>query len=153
MQAFITASGLTYTLKDDDRVNASEFLSATNRKLWDGYLWKLVAECVRFTVIPEAYAQLGPQGITKQNPVAGIMPGATATSVGIDRNDAKWLMDKWMSDRIDPLLEAIHLFICSAGGYAGYARPCPCAEEQGHTRKSDWVTGIYDDDESPCSCW
>lgn len=139
-----------YELQEGDIVNAAEFLSQPNRNLWNGYLWKLTAECVRFTAIPEAYAQFTSSGIMKPNTSTGSIGMSEAgKGVGVDLRDAKWLVDKWLQDRIDPLIESLKRYLCrNRGVYSLYAGACyDCGEETGHSRKTAWVLGIYDDDD------
>lgn len=143
-----------YELQEGDIVNAAEFLTEANRKLWNGHLWKLVAECVRFTAIPEAYAQFTSSGIMKPNTSAGSIGMSEAgKGVGVDLRDAKWLVDKWLQDRIDPLIEALKRFICrNKGSYPLYTQPCAgCGDGASNdSRKTGWVLDIYDDEHKGC---
>ena len=150
------AGSQPYVLLEGDIINASEFLSEANRKLWNGHLWKLVAECVRFTAIPEAYAQFTASGIMKPNTSTGSIGMTDAgKGVGVDLRDAKWLVDKWLQDRIDPLIEALKRYICrNRGNYPHYGGTCEGCGEDGNSnsRKSSWVLGIYDDDDRGRCC-
>lgn len=150
------AGSETYQLKVGDIINASEFLSENNKLLWNTYLWKLTAECVRFTAIPEAYADFTEQGIMKNNPAIPSIGDKANESASIDLKDAKWLMDKWLMDRMDPLTAAMQMWICEhKGNYPLYCNDCGCGDADGISveRKTDWITSIYDDDEKGgCGC-
>ncbi|KAA5532646.1 hypothetical protein F0919_17855 [Taibaiella lutea] len=138
-----------------DVINASENLSATDKKLWDTYLWKLTAECVRFVALPENYAQFASQGIMKNNPETALIGDKASMSVGIDLKDAKWLMDKWLEDRINPLIASMHIWLCkNKADYPKYTKKCECEEDGIATEgKTSWVTSIYDDDNyGGCGC-
>lgn len=144
------------TLAVGDLVNSCEFLSNENKLLWDEYLWKLTAEAVRFAAIPQNYAAFTSQGIVHNAPGimgAGLNGNSTATP---DLKTAKWLVDRSLSDAIDPLAEAMHVWLCKmkgAGMFAHYAKPCDCnSNGVSYQRKTDILLGIYDDDEEKFCC-
>jgi hypothetical protein len=144
-QPFFTS----YTLKVGDVINAFEFLSTDNLKLWKQHLWKLIAECVMIIAYPEAYVQFGTQGV--MHTVAPMSPMGGAGDVGPDLRTVKWMMDQ-KQYRIDPLLQSMHGYICKYNAlYPAYTRYCPC-EDKNNTKRSDIVLGIYDDKEEDCRC-
>lgn len=139
------------TLTVGDVVNSQEFLIAENKVLWNQILWKLTAESVMLLALPEGFVQYGSTGAVFNQPPAGPM-SASNSIVTPDLRSMKWAADKKMSDRIDPLRESMHMWIClqkadkSKGLYGLYQKPCDCDENGiAYKRKSDWVTGVYDD--------
>lgn len=145
----------TITLKNGDIVNASEFLSADYKALWDYGLCKYIAEAVKFVAIPDAYAEWSESGIQKNNPAIPTLAENQERVAAIGLNEAKWLMDTWMNQRLEPLKNAIHTFICrNVTKYPGYIQPCECNDNRANAvAKSGYVvTSFYDDDEDCYSC-
>lgn len=142
-------------LEEGDIVNALEFLSADNLSLWKQHLWKLTAECVMLSASPEAYLQFASEGIVHSAPPAG--PMNTAAVVSPELRSIKWLMDKKMMDRIDPLTESMHAWLCrNKKQYPLYQKECECdSKGVAYKRKSDIVLGLYADiDElKNCGCY
>ena len=91
-------------------VNASIYLNSEDLLLWNEYLWKLTAEAVRFIALPQNYVQFTSQGLIHNNPVAIGLDGEKTTTPEL--RTTKWLMDKAMHDVIDPLIEAMHEWLC-----------------------------------------
>lgn len=140
------------TLEIGDIVNAMEFLSEDHLILWKQHLWKLTAECVMLSASPEAYIQFGSEGIVHTAAPAG--PLNAAAVVSPELRSVKWLMDKKMMDRIDPLMEALHSWICRyKSKYPAYAKECDCDRNGvAYKRKSDMILGLYDDIDNHQSC-
>lgn len=141
-------------LAEGDIVNAMEFLTADNLALWKQHLWKLTAECVMLGSTPESFVQFGAEGVIHTVPTAG--PMNTAGLVSPELRSVKWLMDKKMMDRIDPLTEALHSWLCrNKTKYPLYSRDCGCdVKGVAYKRKSDIVLGLYDDiDNTQCGCY
>ena len=140
------------SLEVGDIVNAMEFLSADNLKLWKQHLWKLTAECVMLGSTPESFVQFGSEGVIHTVPAAS--PMNTTGIVSPELRSVKWLMDKKLMDRIDPLTEAMHAWICrNKASYPLYKRDCGCdAKGVAYKRKSDIVLGLYDDIDNTNSC-
>jgi hypothetical protein len=142
------------TLQEGDLVNAYEFLTVENLKLWKGgNLWKLCAEAVIMLVIPDQYIHTTTSGVVHKAPPASVMSAAQV--VAPDLAGVKWLMDKKTMDRIDPLTEAVKNFICRYPTDYPLYTWCPCkddcASDQGTGGgKSGWVTGIYDEQDKRC---
>lgn len=141
------------TLKEGDLVNASEFLPADDLKLWKQHLWKLTAECVMLLAMPEGFVQQAAEGTVHTNPMAGPMTSAGVTTPEL--RSVKWAMDKKMMDRIDPLREAMHVYICkNKAKYPLYDKTCDCdVNGVAYKRKSDFVLGIYYDEAKNCGCY
>lgn len=139
------------TLNVGDVVNAAEFLSTANKALWNYILWKLLAECVLFIAYPEGFMTFGSAGVVHENPVAGPM-GATGVSTP-DLRSVKWVMDKKMLGRINPLMEALHVWVCKqkvvdTSLYPLYCKDCDCDKDgQPYKRRTDIILGIYPCDE------
>lgn len=145
--ALDTAAGTTLTV--GDVLNASEQLSADNKALWDRILWKLLAECVIMTSYPEGFTQFTSTGVIHENPSAGPLSGGGITTPEL--KSVKWVMDKKMFDRINPLMEAMHMWICKqkkedSSKYPLYCKDCSC-NHQGvpYKRRTDIILGIYPD--------
>ncbi len=135
------------TLMVGQVVNAFEEMTSDNQKLWKEYLWKLTAECVMVIAFPEGFVQFGSEGVVHTSPPASMM--STNGLVTPDLKSVKWAMDKKQQDRIDPLLEALHDFICrNKEKYTLYKKQCPCDEEHLKTKRSNLVLGLYDDDKN-----
>jgi hypothetical protein len=138
----------TVLLKEGDIVNALEKLSVDNQTLWKQHLWKLTAEAVMLLALPEGFVQFSSEGAIHTQPPAGAL-GATSI-VTPDLRSMKWSMDKKMMDRIDPLRESMHLWLCKqkkadATKYTLYTKACDCnADGIAYKRKTDVVLGIYD---------
>jgi hypothetical protein len=135
-------------LTEGQVVNAYEFLSTDNQKLWTEHLWKLTAECVMLLAYPEGLVQFGTEGVHLSNPPASPMGGGTASP---DLRTMKWAMDKKLMDRIDPLLESMHQWLCKqqdadVSKFATYDKDCDCNYEGvAYKRKTDFILGLYDD--------
>lgn len=143
------------TLAVGDIVNAMELLPAPLMKLWKQHLWKLTAECVMLASTPESFVQFGSAGIVHGVPASG--PMTTAGEVSPQLATVKWAMDKKMMDRIDPLSEAMHAWLChNKTSYPAYSKDCGCnAKGVAYRRKSDIVLGLYDDIDQykNCGCY
>jgi hypothetical protein len=130
-------------LVEGDIVNASEYLSEENLDLWMTFLWKLVAECVILTSVSDAFIQFTSEGPVHTQPTAGPLVGAGAVTP--DLRSIKWTMDKKMMDRIDPLTEAMHRWLCAArdadsDSFGLYTKKCDCSfNGVSYKRKSDFV--------------
>jgi len=140
------------TLEIGDIVNAMEFLSVDNLKLWKQHLWKLAAECVMLSAAPEGFIQFASEGLVHGAPPAG--PMTQNEVVGPELRSVKWLIDKKMMDRIDPLTESMHSWICRyKEKYPAYEKECDCnSKGVAYRRKSDIVLGLYDETDNPKSC-
>lgn len=132
-----------------DIVNAYELLTTENKTLWTEHLWKLTAEVVIMTAYPEGFVQLDSQGVHHKNAPAG--PMTTGGLVSPDLRTVKWMLDKKQMMRIDPLREAMHLWICKQQKadktkYTLYEKACDCdADGVAYKRKTDLVLTAYDE--------
>jgi hypothetical protein len=137
-------------------VNAWEYLSSDNQVLWKQHLWKLTAECVMLLAVPEAFVQFSSEGVIHAAPVASPL-NTTGVSTP-ELKSVRWAMDKKMMDRIDPLLEAMHTWLCHTrksepAKYPFYCKECACDHNGvAYKRKSDIVLGLYDDEDYNCGC-
>ncbi len=129
-----------------DYINSDTYLSTTEQELWNDYLHKLVAEAVWFTALVVNRSRFTAQGIIQNFPDN---IGSTASTATIQLRDLKHLMDRGLLDRIEPLIDDMHSFMCVTR-YPGYTRDCGC-DGTGTARKSDIILGMYDEEES-CGC-
>lgn len=148
--ALETASGLD--LNEGDVLNAVEQLNPSYQALWKNHLWKIVAECVIISAYPEGFVQLGSEGTVHNSPPAGLM--VTSGQVVPLLSSMKWVIDKKIQDRVSPLFNSMHDYICknkSANGYDLYQKTCPEIDCKGNSTErpkfTGIVTGLYDDDE------
>lgn len=141
-------------LKEGDIVNNTDGLSANNRTLWKQHLWKLTAECVLLVAFPDGFVQFASSGIVHNNPPANLMMTTQSNLTTPELKSVRWMMDKKLMDRIDPLIEAMHTWICKRKDqYPLYDKPCDCdAKGAPFQKKTDWVMGLYDDEEKNCGC-
>lgn len=145
-------TGQQITLKNGMIVNSVDFLPDNYKKLWYQFLWKLCAEAIAFLAVPEAFIQMDAEGIVHKNPQSS--PFSDGKVITPSLSSTKWLMDKKLMDRLDPLIEAMQYWICeNKSDYPLYCNKCDCDQEDGVSfkRKTSYVFGIYDDDE-PKSC-
>lgn len=156
IQNSLPADAQDVVLNEGDIVNAYEYLSAENQTLWLEHLWQLCCECVLLMAFPDNYVQFGSAGVHLNAPPAG--PMTTGGIVSPDLRSVKWAMEKKLQDRIDPLRESMHLWLCKqqkadSSKYTLYEKTCDCnADGVAYKRKTDVVLGIYDDDETTNCC-
>ncbi len=144
-QTLFDDAGEEITLEEGDIANASEYMSVSGRLLWNTILWKYVAECVMIIAAPENYVHFTSDGLVHKVAPAG--PMSSTGVVAPDLKTVKWFMDKKMMDRIDPLAQALHVFLCryKDDDYPDYDKDCDCDEKgTSYRRKSDIILGIYD---------
>ncbi|MCZ2085385.1 MAG: hypothetical protein LC112_14045, partial [Flavobacteriales bacterium] len=137
-------NGEPIVLQNGNIVNALELV--TNSwyvKLWNEYLWKICAEVVIYTATPTNFSEYTSQGEMINNPKSILNEGQGATSAGI--KEVQWKMDKILMDRIDPLIQAMHDWICeNKTEFPKYCKPCACSEDGvSYKRKSGWIHNIY----------
>lgn len=134
-------------LREGDIVNASEYMSEDSLALWKQILWKLAAEAVMLVAVSDSFVQFTSDGTIHKLPQSGPLTGAG--SVTPDLRSIKWTMDKKMGDRIDPLMEAMHQWICRQQDtddtkYPDYTKTCDCnSKGVAYKRKTDIILGIY----------
>jgi len=140
-----------------DLVNALEYLSDPYKKFWKNHLWKIVAECVLVAAFPEGFVQFGSEGAFHNSPPAGLM--VTSGFVTPLASSMKWAIDKKVKDRIDPLLQSMHNYLCkNQADFALYGKLSQCPQCQGDTtnqlKYTGLALGIYDeiDGEDNTSC-
>lgn len=137
-------------LEIGDYVNSDTYLTTTQQALWNNYLHKITAECVYFTALPVVRSRMTSKGVIKNFPES---IASTQESVTVDLKDLKHLMDRSLQDRISPLIEDMHQYMCTTG-YVGYDKDCGCDSNgipQSRVKKSDIILGMYDDEEE-CGC-
>jgi hypothetical protein len=129
-----------------DYLNSDTYLSTVQQDLWNNYLHKLVAEAVWFTALVVNRSRFTAQGIINNFPDNLLSSGGSQT---VQLRDLKHLMDRGLQDRISPLMEDLHSYMCVTA-YPGYTKDCGC-DGKGSPKKTDLVLGMYDEDE-PCGC-
>lgn len=141
------------TLNVGDIVNAFEFLSDTYVKLWKQYLWKLTAECVMMLALPEGYVQFATEGTVLSAPLPNPL-AAGGTAMAPPLQSVKWAMDKKVMNRIDPMIQAMHSWICvNKIDYPLYGKHCECDDDSTpYKRKSAFILDAYDDEPKNCGC-
>ena len=140
------------TLKPGDRVNAYEFMLAGQQALWKEHLWKITAECVMVIAFPEGFIQFSSEGVFHTVPPAGLM--VTSGLVTPELRSVKWAMDNKIQDRIAPLMQSMHNFLCrykTTNGYVNYVKECPCDEDAPKLKHNDFILSLYDEEDS-CDC-
>lgn len=143
-------------LAEGDIVNAWEYLSADNKSLWKQVLWKFAAEAVLLLSLPEGFVQFTSAGAVHNQPSTG--PMSTTGVVTPELRSVKWAMDKKLMDRIDPLQQAVHIWLCKkkeddSSKYPLYKKDCACDENGvAYKRKTDVILGLYDDEDNSTNC-
>lgn len=140
-----TLTGLTLAV--DDIVNGEGYLTPVQRALWDKHLWKLTAECVMVSAYPEGFVQYGSEGTLHNNPPAGLM--VTSGHVVPLLSSLKWVVEKKVKDRIDPLIRSMHEYICkNEADFPLYGKECESCKdsEADYRRKFQGIAmDLYDD--------
>lgn len=122
-------------------VNAIEFVTDTTLvELWEWHLHKLCAEAVDLMVTVPTWLRNTKAGQQKNNPE--VIGGNNSGSASGDRKDVQFKLDILMQDRIDPLAERMHLWLCKRKtSYPLYTKVCECDNPNGvgTARKTDWI--------------
>ena len=139
-------------LKEGDIVNAFEQMSASNQTLWKQHLWKIVAECLMVSALPEGFIQFSSEGAFHSVPPAGLM--VTSGLVTPLTSSVKWQMDKKIQERVGPLFNSLNLFLCkNKETYPLYKGICAdCNDNTRNTKWSGICTNLYDDDDDVTCC-
>lgn len=151
------AIGAAPILQVGDIVNAFELMSPSYQLLWKQHLWKLVAECTLVSAYPEGFAQFGSEGVFHVSPPAGLM--VTSGLVSPLLPTVKWTMDKKIQDRVGPLINSLHSYICknkTSSVYTLYGKTCitDCDGTTSAPEKEKWsgfALDVYEDVPRPSS--
>lgn len=104
-------------------------------------------------VAPEGFIQFSSEGMFHTVPPAGLM--VTSGLVTPELRSVKWLMDKKMQDRVAPMLQSMHAYICLHRNDYGfgiyYMRECACDQDI-RNKRTDILLNLYEDDENTCGC-
>lgn len=107
-------------------VNAAEFLDVPGRELWELWLWKYTAECVLYLAEADNYLQFSSQGLTKPSPINSALGDTTSDSSGATLQDVKYVQEKRMRERIEPLRHNLMQYLeARAGNYPVWSRCRP----------------------------
>jgi hypothetical protein len=133
-----------------DIVNSLDLVTSDwYKQLWNEHLWKIAAEAVVYIAIPTNYTRFTASGQMQNNPRTVAFDGQGAGSQTAELKDVKFIMDKTLMDRIDPLIAAMHEWICENKiNFPTYAKlkECKCnATGISVERKTGFVHGIYND--------
>lgn len=148
-------SSETIALSVGEMVNSLEFV--TNefwKEWWMEFGWKITAEAVVYIATPTNYSRYTAAGEMQNNPKSITNEGGGAASTEL--KEVRWKMDKMLMDRLDPLIEASHEWLCdNRGNFPLYnCKSCACESDPNggvsYQRKSPWVHGIYDNDKNGC---
>lgn len=111
LQEKFTNSSPAVTLVVGEMVNSiEEVVNQYYKELWNEYLWKIAAECVVYIASPTNYSRFTATGEVQNNPKNIANEGKGSETVEL--KDMKWKLDKMLMDRIDPLIEAMHEWLC-----------------------------------------
>ena len=132
-------------LNTGDYVNSDTYLNEQQQELWFNYLHKIVAECVWFVALPVNRARFTASGVVKNHPDTIT---ENKESVTVDLKDLKHLLDKGLQERITPLIDDLHEYMCSVS-YPGYTRDCGCNKKPSR-KMSGVLFGLYDDEPRKC---
>lgn len=133
-------------------INAIEFVDNKDYvDLWNMYLWKFTAECVDLACTVPSWVRHSEQGQMLNNPkVIGANAGASSGDV----KEIKFKLDSTMLDRINPLREKMHEWICQRiDKFPLYYHHNDCiknnccsdnTKDKIKAQKSDIIFGIYD---------
>lgn len=135
--------GASPVIQSGDLINAYEYMSAEYQALWKQHLWKLTAECVMVSAFPEGFVQFSSEGVFHTVPPAGLM--VTSGLVTPLLPSMKWMMDKKIMDRISPLLNSMHRYICkNKVNFSLYGKECEDCSKP-NAKWSGIATGLYDE--------
>lgn len=128
-------------------VNSIEFVNDEwIVKLWRQYLWKITAECVDLMNIVPSWLQTSKSGQQLTNPNNLSASGSASGNM----KEIAFKMDNAMLERIDPLLERMHQWICKNKShfpkYTKACEDCGCHEKTNKsvTPNVGFAFGHYD---------
>jgi hypothetical protein len=133
-------------------INAIEFVGDDDYvKLWNRFLWKVTAEAVDVASTVPNWLRNTAQGLQLNNP--NVIGGNGTSSASGSRRDIEFKTDKLIQDRVNPLVERMHQWICDRYTlYPNYSIPCKCEEDGINAEgKGGWIFGVYDEEETTTS--
>lgn len=138
------------SLSIGDIVNAIELVKDTAIvDLWNEYLWKICAECVVYTATPTNFISYTAQGEMINNPKNILSDSQGSNSA--NQPEVQWKMNKLLMDRIDPLINAMHNYLCAnRTNFAAYTCKHCTHDKNGIqvNRKSPWVMAYTNKDKN-----
>lgn len=131
-------------------VNSIDLVTVSDayRNLWNQALWNYVFNCVWFTALTENYAQFTSSGVQKSNPLDSSIGTTSASNVGISLNDLRYLNDRLLLDRINPLQDYVEQWLCiNITLYPLYPLgKCSKWNKEGTKRTTSFIN-IYEDED------
>ncbi|HLA53962.1 MAG TPA: hypothetical protein VK618_11670 [Flavitalea sp.] len=132
-------------LQEGDLVNSDSYLSAAQQFLWTEHLHKITAECVYYVALPVNRARFTAKGVEKNNP-DNIGSSSGSTSIGM--GELKYLMDKTMFTRMNPLVEDMINYLVSVR-FSGF----DLQTTQPIRGRTGISLNMYDDDDEKGCSW
>lgn len=138
------------TLAIGNIVNSPELgsFSPAYKMLWNQALWNYIYNCVYFIALTENYAQFTSSGVVKANPLDSSIGEVAKSSTGISLSDLRYLNDRWLFDRINPLQDYVELTIFNnLSSFPLYPREkCAHRDSDGNKRTTSFIN-IYDEED------
>lgn len=128
-------------------------VSVAYLSLWNNALWNYVFNCVWFVALTENYASFTSSGVQKSNPLDSALGASASPNVGISLNDLKYLNNRLLLDRINPLQEYLEQWICvNITQYSLYPL-CKCTDKwdtsNGHIiKRTTTFVNLYEYDDN-----
>lgn len=142
------------TLEVGEIVNAIEQVDNPHYvELWNEHLWKLIAECVVYIATPTNFSKFTASGEMVNNPRSISISNEGSSSATVSLKELQFKLDKLLMDRIDPLMQAMHEYICdNLGNFPLYnCKKCDSRTRgASYARKTPWVH-MYHDKKSNCN--
>lgn len=153
-------TGEPIILSVGETVNALEFVEDDWQvKWWKEFGWSIAAESVVFISTPQNYMRHEASGEIINNPKTISMgDSSTKGAQSGELKDVQWKLNKIHQDRIDPLIEASHKWLCSnIANFSIYTKDCGncgfgSASGISVKRKTGFIHGIYDNDRGEGCC-
>lgn len=131
-------------------VNSIELITITPAyaSLWNYALWNYVFNCVYFIAMTENYAEFSSSGLQKNNPIDNSIGSISAKSVGISLEDLRFLNNRWLLDRINPLQEYTEKWICANINLFTLYPSCNCSKwnKENLSKRTSSFINIYEED-------
>lgn len=146
-------TGEAIVLSVGDVVNAIEFVDTEKWvEWWNEFGWKIAAEAVVYVATPTNWSRYNASGEMQNNPKTITMGGGGdgGGSVSVELKDIKWKLDKILMDRIDPMIDASHQWLCENKSDFPLYNCRKSASDGGNpgNRKTGWIHDVYESRDS-----